>query len=40
MEVFDIEVGSAAWYLLTFGGGIALGLGIAAAQAWRRRRRR
>jgi len=40
MEVFGIEVGSAAWYLLMLGGGIALGMGIAAVRArWRQRRR-
>jgi hypothetical protein len=39
-DVFGIEVGSTAWYLLTFGGGLALGLGVAAVRAWWRRRRR
>jgi hypothetical protein len=39
MEALGIEVGSAAWYALTFGGGLALGALIAAAMRWRRRRR-
>jgi hypothetical protein len=39
MEAFGLEVGSAAWYGLMFGGGLALGVVIAAVMRWCRRRR-
>jgi hypothetical protein len=40
MEVLGIEVGSTVWYLLALGGGLALGVAIAGARAWWRRRQR
>ena len=39
MKVYGIEVGSLTWYLLMLGGGLAVGMGLAAARAWWRRRR-
>jgi len=36
--MFDPDVGSPAWYLLMLFAGIALGMGIAAFNRWRRRR--
>lgn len=36
--MFGIDVGSSAWYLLMLLGGLAVGVGIAAFNRWRRGR--